>query len=353
MEPNSKPKSRARRNTQRATMLDVAQLADVSPSTVSLYLRKPEAVSDKLRDKVQQAIDTLHYVPNRIAGSLAAARSRTIAVVIPSIANSFFARTVETMQAISEKAGYNLLLANSEYDLKREEDLVRAFLEWSPAGVILTGCNHTENTRGMLASAGIPVGQMWDLGDPSLGLQVGFDNASVGYTALQHLYQGGCQRVIYLGVRLDIDHRARYRADGYAKAATADGRHVPRIIDLPNNEHVVQEAGKAIAAAIASDPLIDGVICSNDSLALGVLLEAQRRGIRVPERLSVVGFGDLDFAECTIPPLTTIRPHRQQIGRRLMEIMIERCESWDSSEWPEQAIDVGFELIPRNTTRII
>ncbi|MGL6069789.1 LacI family DNA-binding transcriptional regulator [Craterilacuibacter sp.] len=334
-------------------MMDVASLANVSPSTVSLYLRKSEAVSGKLRDKVQQAIDALHYVPNRIAGSLAAAKSNTIAVIIPSISNSFFARTVEAMQSISEKAGYSLLLGNSGFNIQREEELVRTFLQWSPAGVILTGCDHTDNTIGMLEAADIPVGQMWDLGEPSFGLQVGFDNQSVGRIALQHLHQGGCKRVIYMGSRLNIDRRARYRADGYANEVMRLGLHTPCILDLPNNDQVVAEAGKAIATALAKDPLIDGVICSNDSLALGVLLEAQRRNIKVPERLSVIGFGDLDFAECTIPPLSTIRPHRNTIGRELMQAIIQRCEAPINTEWPDLTMDVGFELIPRSTTRII
>ena len=156
-----------------------------------------------------------------------------------------------------------------------------------------------------------------------------------------------------MGSRLNIDSRARYRADGYVKEVMHLGLHTPCVLDLPNNDQVVAEAGKAIAMALAKDPLIDGVICSNDSLALGVLLEAQRRNIKIPDRLSVIGFGDLDFSECTIPPLTTIRPHRNTIGRELMQAIIQRCESPIGTEWPDFTMDVGFELIPRSTTRII
>ncbi|TIC83398.1 LacI family DNA-binding transcriptional regulator [Crenobacter intestini] len=351
--PNIKPRQRSRRGTQRTTMLDVAKLADVSPSTVSLYLRKPEAVSDKLRDKVRQAIETLHYVPNRLAGSLAAAKSRTIAVIIPTISNSFFARSVEAMQEVAEKAGYNLLLGNSDFNPEREEELVRTFLEWSPAAMVLTGCHQNERTIGMLKAAGIPVGQMWELGTPHLGLQVGFDHTDLGQSALEHLYEGGCKHVVYLGVRLNCDHRARVRADAYVEAVKAAGLHAPLVINIPpTTEHLVQGAGTAIASALAANKSIDGVICSNDWLALGVLFEAQRRGIRVPERLSVIGYGDLDFAECSNPPLTTIRPHRWQIGSQLMQGLIERCEA-PQEAWPDHAVDVGFELIPRATTRIM
>lgn len=333
-------------------MLDVAKQANVSPSTVSLYLRKPDAVSEKLREKVRQVIEGLHYVPNRMAGSLAAAKSRTIAVIIPTISNSFFARSVEAMQEVAEKAGYNLLLGNSDFNPEREEELVRAFLEWSPAAVVLTGCHQNERTIGMLKAAGIPVGQMWELGTPHLGLQVGFDHTALGQSALEHLYEGGCKHVIYLGVRLDCDHRARVRADAYVEAVKAAGLHAPLVINIPpTTEHLVQGAGTAIASALAANKSIDGVICSNDWLALGVLFEAQRRGIRVPERLSVIGYGDLDFAECSNPPLTTIRPHRWQIGSQLMQGLIERCEA-TQDEWPDHAVDVGFDLIPRGTSRL-
>ena len=127
---------RFRRNTQRVTMTDVAKLANVSASTVSLYLRRPEEVSEALGRRIHDAIDTLGYVPNLMAGALAAAKTQVIGVVVPSMVNSMFASTVSRMQLALGRCGYQLLLGNSEYSKDQEESLVRTFMSWSPSRVM-------------------------------------------------------------------------------------------------------------------------------------------------------------------------------------------------------------------------
>ncbi|MGL5343551.1 MAG: LacI family DNA-binding transcriptional regulator [Plesiomonas sp.] len=349
--PSEIKKTRNRRGTDRATMSDVAKKAQVSPSTVSLYLRQPDAVSDKLQTKIQTAIDALSYVPNRFAGSLAAASSRVIAVIIPSIANSFFARTLEEIQAQCEQAGYSVLLGNSNYREEEEERLVRTFLQWAPAAMIVTGVHHNAATYQLLKFSGIPVAQMWDLGGEPLSLQVGFDHQQAGADATEHLYRGGCQHVLFMGTRLTHDHRANARASGYTRCVTQYAQHLPQIIDLPL-QHNVQEAAKTFMAALARDPTIDGVVCSNDIIALSLLNEAQRRNIAIPARLAVVGFGDHELAECAYPQLTSIRLHPEQIGTQLIRALLLAIEQPEKAKQTPQIIDVGFELIPRQTSNI-
>ncbi len=219
-------------HNKRATIGDVASLAGVSPSTVSLYLRRPEEVSSKLAVKIQAAIDELPYVPNKLAGSLSSAKSKTLCVLIPSLSNTFFAGTVRAMQNECEQAGYTLLIGNTDYSLKQEEHLVRTFLGWSPAGIILTGRNQSEATIRLIESTRIPIAQMWDIGPHNFGLQIGFDNKETGILAAKHLIQSGCQNIVFMGARLEDDLRAQYRADGYVQIM-AEHNLKSHIISLP------------------------------------------------------------------------------------------------------------------------
>lgn len=349
----SPTKSRVRKNTQRVTMHEVAHKAKVSPSTVSLYLRQPESVSPKLGKKIQQSIDELKYVPNRFAGTLATTRSKILCVLIPSISNTFFARSVQVMQQACAQAGYTLLIGNTNFLKEQEEELVRTFLQWSPSGIILTGKHHSEETIAMLESSGVVVGQMWDIGTDGYqaGLEVGFDHQLVGELSARHLYQSGCKKVVFLGGDLGVDIRAKIRADSYSETARTLGKHEPIILNI-STQSSIAEAGRVMMAALVNDPSIDGVICSNDNLALGVLMESLRRNISVPERLSVIGFGDLAFADAAVPTLTTIHPDSERIGLELVNRVLERCQLPEDNEFEDETIDVGFTLIPRESTRI-
>ena len=335
---------RERRGAQRATMSEVAAAAAVSPSTVSLYLRKPAAVSPALGRRIQRVIDRTGYVPNLVAGGLAAARARVVGVIVPSMLNAFFAGTIETLEAALGRAGHQLLIGNSHYSDEREEALVRAFLAWSPAAMVLTGVAHSRATVRMLVNADIPVVEMWELAEAPLDVVVGFSHHDIGRAMARHLVARGCRTVAFLGARMGEDRRAFARRNGYA-AAVREAGLAPIVVDIPEPAQATVGA-RALAAALAADPGIDGVCCSNDSIALGVLAECKRRGIEVPRALAVIGFGDLDFAGQSIPALTTVRPPREGIGRVCAELLAVRL----GGGAPAQRVhDLGFELVVRES----
>ncbi|PWC37748.1 LacI family DNA-binding transcriptional regulator [Azospirillum sp. TSO35-2] len=314
-------RKRVRRGTQRVTMSDVATAADVSPSTVSLYLRRPEAVSQALAERIARVIDEMGYVPNLVAGSLAAARSRTIGVILPSILNSFFAETYNTLQALFQEAHYQTLLGVSEFSPEEEESLIRAFLAWSPAAMVVTGFHHTDRTRAMLRSCGVPVVEMWDMPthgpgaeSEAVNISVGFSHFEVGRMQASHLYDQGSRKVAYIGAAAHQDMRVRSRTAGYEDEVRRRGLHQPIAFTVPDAAST--GVGRwLIDEILTQHPDIDGVVCSNDALALGVLFEATRRDLRVPDDLAVVGFGDLPFSSSCPPPLTTVRPPQREIGR--------------------------------------
>lgn len=340
-------KQRARRSTQRVTMNDVAKLADVSSSTVSLYLRKPDEVSKQLGKRIQNAIDTLGYVPNLMAGALAAARTQVVGVVVPSMVNAMFASTVNTMQRVLGAGGYQLLLGHSDYVLSEETAAVRTFLSWSPSAIVLTGLNHNRETRRLLSNSDVPVIEMWELGSNPLDTVIGFSHLEVGRIQARHLLEAGCQHIAFIGTRLNVDERARQRSQSCeAVLQETLGHGYTRIIDCPPGR-MADAASQAFADIISAHPQTDGIIFSNDMLALGALNEAHRRGVKVPDDIAMIGFGDMDFSRSTLPPLSTVRLPREEIGEAVAQCVLQRIQG----NAQEKYLDLGFELLPRSSSQ--
>lgn len=302
-------------------MADVARRAGVSVSTVSLYLRRPGEVTARTGRAVAAAVEDLGYVTSLVAGGLAAASSRVVSVIVPSVRNAFFAETVAAIQEDLKQERLNVLLGHTEYDLTEEEALVRTALSWKSAAIVLAGLRHSDSTRRLLANANIPVVEIWELGAAPIDSAVGFDHAAVGRAAALHLMSRGRRHLRFLGARLNMDHRARARADGFVEAARAAGASA----EIENHPDSATAAVGALllARATSADPEIDGIAFSNDHLAMGAIFECDRRGIGVPDGLSLMGFGDLDFASVCEPPLTTIRPSGDLIGRETARIIVE------------------------------
>ncbi len=327
-----------------ATIADVARFAGVSTSTVSRVLRQPAIVSEMLRRKVREAVERLDYVPNQMATGLAAAQGRQIGVIVPSILNAFFSATVD---ALTERLGANgrqVLLGTTDYDEAREEALIESFVAWQPGAVVVTGLRHARRAARLLLAARAPVIEMWEIGDSPIDYAVGFSHRGVGRAQARHLLAAGRSRIAFLGAYLDRDQRAATRAAGYAEAVREAG-HAPIVVAREGRSSTGAGA-EGLARALAEHPAIDGLCCSNDVMALGALFEAQRRSIAVPGRLALVGFGDLDFAAQTVPPLTTVRPPARAIGAMVGDII----DAAARGERPaNRVVDLGFELVARGT----
>lgn len=339
---------RKRRKMQRVTMMDVAKLAQVSPSTVSLYLRKPAAVSPAAGQEIARAISTLGYVPNLVAGGLAAASSKVVSIIVPSIRNAFFAETVSTLQSELAAESLQVILGHSEYGEEQEEALVRTALAWAPAAVVLTGLSHSAETRKLLQASGVPVIEMWEIGGKPINMAVGFSHPQVGASAARHLLSKERRSIAFLGARMQEDHRAAKRASGFAEEAKRGTQATCEIINHPGAATV--EAGSLLLnRALQQIPSLDGIACSNDLIALGALFECQRQGIAVPDRIAVVGFGDLDFSASCIPSLTTIRPSGDLIGKEVARLILAGIHG-EPPAGASRIIDTSHVLIERRST---
>ena len=333
---------------QRVTIMDVAARAKLSPSTVSLYFRKPGAVSAAASATIARAIEALDYVPNLMAGGLAAASSRVASIIVPSVRNAFFAETVAAMQSELGRQRLQVMLGHTEYDEREEEDLVRTALSWAPAAIVLTGLSHNAVTRRLLRDSPVPVVEIWELGGEPIDMAVGFHHAEVGSMAASHLVQRGRRRLLFLGARLQEDRRAGQRAQGFVDTARSVPGVSAEIIRHPAPA-TAEVGAMLLAEALRRCPEVDGIACSNDHVALGAMFECQRLGVAIPARLSVVGFGDLSFSAACNPSMTTIRPPGDLIGKEAARLLIARIANTEGNA-ERSVIDTRFSLLHRQSS---
>ncbi|RZL88251.1 MAG: LacI family DNA-binding transcriptional regulator [Variovorax sp.] len=333
---------RARRGSGAVTLHDVAKLAGVAPITASRALNTPAQVSAEVLKKVTDAVARTGYVRNVLAGGLASTRSRLVAAVVPTIAGPVFLQTVQALTEALAEHGYQLMLGQSGYADSREDALLDTIIGRRPDGIVLTGILHSAEGRRRLLAAGIPVVETWDLTPTPLDMLVGFSHVEVGRAVVDFLHAKGRRR---LAVVAGDDERSKRRHQAFQDAARAAGLPEVRVIYVPAPT-TLKSGRSALAELLDSAGDIDAVFCSSDLLALGVMTEAQARGIAVPKQLAVVGFGDLEFAADLHPALTTVRIDGTAIGRQAARFIVDRAEG---REVDQRVVDIGFSIVERES----
>lgn len=334
---------RTRRGSGAITVRDVARLAGVAPITVSRALNTPEQVSPDVRQKVLAVVQKTGYVPNRLAGGLASSRSRLIAAVVPSTVMSVFMPTIEALNDTLFDAGYQLMLGQSDYSAEREQALLEAIVGRRPDGIFLTGILGPSQGRTRLLGSGIPVVETWDLTPTPIDMLVGFSHADIGREVARFLLARGRRKLALIRAS---DERAERRASAFIDAVRQAG-HGPVAEVNVGASRSLRSGREALGRLLDTAPDTDAIFCSSDLLALGVATEARVRGIAVPQRLALVGFGDVSFAADMAPGLSTVRINGADIGRLAARWLIDRAEG---REVAPRVQDVGFSVVERETT---
>lgn len=327
----------------RVRMSDVAREAGVARVTVSRVISAPDSVAPKTRAAVEAAIARLGFIPNLNAGTLASRRSHIVAALVPTLSNAWFADTMDGLAGTLSAAGYQLMLGQTRYDPEEEEKLVNAFIGRRVDAIVLTGTSHPDGLRRKLRQSGIPIAECWDLSDDPIDFVVGFSNTAAGETVARHLVSRGCRRFGFIGADED---RTRKRLQGFRAAARSAGLDDVRVqtVHPPSG---IDDGRLALEALVRIQPDIDGVFCSNDTLALGVLQACRNNGWSVPGRIAVAGFSDLPVAAASVPALTTVRVYSRSLGERIGDLLVQRLRHGKADA--QRIHDMGFSLIVRES----
>ncbi|MFA9216847.1 MAG: LacI family DNA-binding transcriptional regulator [Sphingomonadaceae bacterium] len=312
--------------------------------TASRALNQPELVSDEVRQRVEQAVTLLGYVPNRAARALASRQSNVIVVLVPSLSNFVFNAVIDGIQEVVDAANYQLLIGNTRYSDAEEEKLLNIYLQSNPDGILLSGLTHSPRVQQMLATSGVPVVSMMDMATDPKQLSVGFSQHDAGHTMTRYLIDKGHQRIAFIGAQLD--ERTLSRAAGYRKAMAEAGIADARLELMVPDASSIALGAELLGRMLAQAPDCTAIFCCNDDLAHGAIYQCQRRNIEVPEQLAICGFNDLPASAWMKPSVTTISTPRYRIGFEaatlLRNVIAGRVP-------PVGQIDLGFTLMPRES----
>jgi LacI family transcriptional regulator, gluconate utilization system Gnt-I transcriptional repressor len=343
---SSAPASKRRRATGRATLQDVALAAGVSPITASRALRGERSVATELVERVTAAVAQLGYVPDPAARALASSRSNQVVVLIPLLSNALFVDLLDAAQRTLLAAGYQSLIGVTHYHPEEEEALLRTYLMNRPAGLLVTGFDRTDASRALLQGSGVPCVHVMENrsgSDTGNGLHsVGFSQQAAGHAMTAELVRRGFRRIAFAAAQLDP--RTLQRAEGYRAALGA--AHDPALEFMDAAPSSLALGATMFERVLREAPDVDAIFFNNDDLAQGALLQALRQGVKVPERVAVVGFNDLTGGDQMLPPLSTVRTPRREIGLEAARMLIALMRN---EAVPEARIDLGFQLVMRES----
>lgn len=331
------------------TMADVARHAGVSSMTVSRALKNSDLVSETARERIFKAIDELGYVLDLSAGSLSSKRTGFVAAIVPSINNSNFADTARGITDALEKTGLQLLLAYNDYSVEREEKLIEAMLRRRPEGIILTGGIHTDRARRLLENAGIPVVETWDAPSQPIDQVVGFSNEEAMAKLVRTLAGKGYRRFAYIGGTTERDTRGNQRRAGFQKAIAELQLPEGRVVSFGVPPISMEQGGEAMAQVLSQWPDTQVVICVSDLSAFGALMEAQRRGLKVPQDVAIAGFGNYEIAACCHPRITSVDIECYEIGRLAAEKLIQSIRKPDHAGRRDLVL-TNIRIVEREST---
>jgi LacI family gluconate utilization system Gnt-I transcriptional repressor len=332
-------------------MTDVAKRAGVSAMTVSRALKADGAVSPETRARILSAVEELGYVLDQTAGTLSSKRSGFVAALIPSLNNSNFSDTARGIERALEESGLQVLLGATDYVRVKEERLVDAMLRRRPEGIIATGSDHSPKVRRLLAAAGVPVVETWDLPADPIDHVVGFSNAEAMGAMVGRLHEKGYREIGFIGGASPRDSRGADRLRGYCQAVSALGLPEGRVVAIGEPPITMGHGGEAIRRMIAAWPAVDAVICVSDLSAFGALMECQRQGWAVPGRIAIAGFGDFEVARCCHPRITTVSVDSDGIGFCAGSLLWRAiAAARTGTRLPPKTVRTPFAIVERETT---
>ncbi len=303
------------------TIGDVALHAGVSTATVSRVLNRTDPVRAGLKAKVEASVQALGYVPHAGARTMKLHRSGTLGAIFPTIDNAIFAKAIDALQRRLAEAGHQLLIATSDYDPRTEERAALTMLARGVDGLLLCGCGQDASLLDRLRQRHVPAVHVMSWPVPPDRIGVGFDNARAMGQDVKYLIDLGHRRIAMLaGVTRDND-RAAERLRGVRDALAAAGLELPPA-RLVERRYGVAAAREGLRQLMDAKLPPTAIVCGNDVLAFGALLEAQRLGLAVPGQLSIVGFDDLELAAHVAPALTTVRVPAEEMWRTAAERLL-------------------------------
>jgi LacI family transcriptional regulator len=323
------------------TLAEVAAAARVSLSTASRALRADSPVSEVTRRRVQSAARRLGYEPNQLARSLRTRASFFAGVIVPDIGVGFYARVLKGAQDALERAGYQVIVMNTERQATRERAALRTLLAHRVHGVILATSGGFSDTQR------VPVVFFDNLVDGVGAGHVARANREGMALLVDHLVEHGHERIGYIGGPPSFTSGIE-RLEGFRAAMAARGRAVANeYVGLGDDAWSVGGGRRATSEILALSSRPSALVAAGDTLAVGAIQAARDAGLRVPDDLAVVSFDDPFFADLLDPPMTALRRNDRDLGELAASLLLHAIETRRFG--PPTEVRLPMELIVRGS----
>jgi DNA-binding LacI/PurR family transcriptional regulator len=305
---------------------DIANLAGVSTATVSHVINSTRFVSEEVKQKVLEVIEHNGYTPNAHARNLASRQNRTFGLILSDLSNPFFPDLVKSIQECAITEGYDVMMANTNYDQQRTLVSVRRMLEQRVCGVAVMTSEMDASLIGRMAKREVAM-VFLDVG--KIGPYV--SNIAVNYekgirAGVEHLLELGHRRIAYISGPQALKSAQRRRL-AFTKAMKKYESSLHTQPSIYEGDFKPMGGQQAVTEILRQKPRPTAILAANDLMAMGALRELRKEGLRVPEDISVIGFDDIVFAALTDPQLTTIALPREEIGRAAVEALLNTIKA--------------------------
>lgn len=333
----------------KATIHDIAEMLNVTASTVSRALNNNPRISDATRKLVLNAAKQLNYQPNNIAAALRHGKSNIIGIVVPTIDRSFFASVVRGVEEIANKLGYKVIISQTYDNYQKEVQTIDALLSARVDGIIASIGKNTEDFSHFSSAQdkGIPV-VLFDRTTDKLEVsQVMIDDYLGAKQAVTHLIEQGCTRIAHFTSPKRVSIFSE-RLRGYTDALLE--HKIPYDESLVVSSNLQLEDGRSsMEQLLALDKIPDAVFSASDYGAMGALQVLKERNIKVPDTVALAGFSNEPFTSFTDPPLTTINQFSLTMGNITADLFFDQLKSNGKKHVPQKTV-LKPELIIRKSS---
>lgn len=329
------------------TIHDIARELNISASTVSRALNNNPRISLKTKEKIRKIADELGYRPNTLASNLRNKKSNTIGIVVPLINRHFFSSVISGVEDVAYKAGYNVVISQSNDLFSKELNIVHSMFANRVDGLIISTAMQTENFDHLklFQKKNIPL-VLFDREIPEIETdKIIIDDYAGGFKVTQHLIEQGYKRISHISGPLNLRIYSQ-RKNGYLDALKKYGIEYDESLLLVNRL-TTSDSVPAIQQLMNLPNPPDAIFCGNDTTALSVMIYLRDIGIRIPQDMGIVGFSDEPYSKVVSPSISTIAQPGFEMGQKAAELMIMKIEDKDKEF---HTIVLPSELIIRESS---
>lgn len=337
-------------NKKRTTLKDIANALNISPAAVSKAMHDDSRISDKTKKAVKRIAKELDYQPNHLASALRKGKSNLVGVIVPRTNSNFFSSVLENMEVVLNKAGYNIIITQSNESFEKECKNIDTLLFTQVDGIIASMANETVDLSHYekIKSKGIPL-ILFDRGENDLNVDyVGINDYDSSHMIVEHLVEKGCKRIAHIGgYRRTRIFNNRIR--GYVDALKENNLPIDDSL-IVESSLTLEDGRREMEQLLQLKNRPDAVYIASDYAALGALQILNENNINVPEDIRLIGFGNEPFTSLVTPSISSIKQHSKDIGRLAAETFLKRVDEPELKQSLNKII-LNAELIIRDSSK--